>query len=295
MVQPTLRQLTTFLSTVDSGSVTRAARSLNLTQSAASQQLRELERILGVRLLDRAKGKVIPSAAGEALLPAARRARIAIDDLMEAAVQLRSGDIAHLRLGTGSTACIYLLPQTFASVKRRMPRLQVAVTTGNTSQILDQLEEGIIDVALVTLPIRPSRALVATPVIVDPLLALLPEDRAPTNSTIEPVQLTHLPLILYETGGNTRTIINTWFHRAGIDLTPAMEVGSVEAIKVLVANGIGASILPKLALPKAIARTAVRQLSPTLERTLGYVLRREKVIDRGLRVFVDELTKAAPR
>jgi DNA-binding transcriptional LysR family regulator len=61
-----------------------AARSLSLTQPAASQQLHELERILGVRLLDRAKGKVIPTPAGEAMLPAARRAQSAINDVVAA-------------------------------------------------------------------------------------------------------------------------------------------------------------------------------------------------------------------
>ena len=80
MAQPTFRQMRTFLTVVEAGSVSTAARLLNLTQPAASQQLRELERCLRVRLLDRAGGRSIPTAAGTALLEPARRAQVAIED-----------------------------------------------------------------------------------------------------------------------------------------------------------------------------------------------------------------------
>ena len=77
---PTFRQMRTFLAVVDNGGVTAASRLLNLTQPAASQQLRELERCLRVRLLDRAGGRGVPTAAGAALLEPARRAQAAVED-----------------------------------------------------------------------------------------------------------------------------------------------------------------------------------------------------------------------
>src|SRR4051794_31928293 len=107
---PSLRQLRTFLAAVDTGSVTLAARSLGLTQPAASQQLRELERLLGVRLLDRAGGRTLPTAAGAALMAPARRAQAAVEDAAAAVAAHRSGEAGRVRLGTGATACIYLLP-----------------------------------------------------------------------------------------------------------------------------------------------------------------------------------------
>lgn len=293
MAYPTLRQLMTFLAAVDSGSVTSAAKSLHLSQPAASQQLRDLERALGVRLIDRAKGRIIPTPAGAAILAAARRAQSAADDIRTAAAQFRDGEAGRLRLGTGATACIYLLPEMLARMKRRMPRLEVTVATGNTGDILDRLEAGALDIALVTLPIRASRAVVLTSFIVDPLLALLPRDLAPAGATISAAQLGRLPLILYEAGANTRKIVDGWFGRAGVAASPIMELGSVEAIKVLVASGLGASILPKLALAEVARATVVRPLRPALGRELAYVLRKDKVIDRGLRGFLDELARAA--
>jgi DNA-binding transcriptional LysR family regulator len=293
MGQPTLRQLMTFLAAVDSGSITSAAKSLHLTQPAASQQLRDLERALGVRLLDRAKGRIMPTRAGEAVVVAARRAQSAADYIVAAAAAFRDGAAGRVRVGTGATACIYLLPQMLARVKRRMPGLEVTVATGNTPEILDRLEAGALDIALVTLPMRASRAVSATALAVDPLLALLPKAVAPNGAAIGAAQLARLPLILYEAGSNTRRLVDDWFARADVIASPIMELGSVEAIKVLVASGLGASILPKLALREVARTTIVRSLRPALSRDLAYVLRKDKVIDRGLRAFLDELVRAA--
>lgn len=290
MGSPTLRQLRTFLAVVEAGSVSLAARALHLTQPAVSQQLRELERNLGVRLLDRAAGKVIPNAAGTALLEPARRAAAAADDAATAVAEHGRGDVGRLRLGTGATACIHLLPPVLAAVKRAMPGLAVTVAIGNTAEILPRLEAGDLDVALVTLPVPASRALSTTRLLSDPLLALLPEADAPPNTgPITAQQLGRLPLILYEMGGNTRAAADAWFWRAGVTPQPAMELGSVEAIKMLVGSGLGSAVLPALALRDPVAGAVTRALRPAAARDLGYVLRREKVRDRGLRLFLAEL------
>ena len=72
---------------------------------------------------------------------------------------------------------------------------------------------------------------------------------APAGDTpVTAAQLSRLPLILYEAGGNTRAVTDAWFRRAGITRRPVMELGSVEAIKTLVGSGLGAAVLPALAL-----------------------------------------------
>lgn len=289
---PTLRQLRTFITAVEVGSVTQAARALHLTQPAASQQLRELERILGVRLLDRAEGRVIPTAAGAAILGPARRAQAAAADVAACAAACRSGETGRVRLGTGATACIYLLPPVLAAAKRRMPGLEIVVATGNTPDILRRVEEGDLDAGLVTLPARVGRALSRTLLLRDPLAALVPGS-SPGTGALTPAQAAALPLILFETAGDTRGIVDAWFGRAGLAPKPIMELGSVEAIKVLVGSGLGASVLPRLALRDAMPGTEVRPLRPAMARDLGLVLRREKVLDRGLRVLVEELKRVA--
>ncbi|HWX48022.1 MAG TPA: LysR family transcriptional regulator [Roseomonas sp.] len=292
MSLPTLRQLRTFLAVVDEGSVSLAARALGLTQPAASQQLRELERNLGIRLLDRAAGRSLPTAAGAAFAAPARRAVAAAEEALAAALSHREGHAGRVRLGTGATACIHLLPPVFAALKRRLPALEVVVVTGNSDEMVRRVEEGALDCAVVTLPLARNRALQITPLVADPLVALLPKAMAGPGRSIRPAELAALPLILYEAGGRTRGLIDAWFERAGLTPRPAMELGSVEAIKGLVSSGLGASILPALAAAgPGIPDTVVRPLQPALGRKLGLVLRREKVLDRGLRALVEALER----
>jgi DNA-binding transcriptional LysR family regulator len=78
-----------------------------------------------------------------------------------------------------------------------------------------------------------------------------------------------------------------------VTLVPAMQLDSVESIKILVAGGLGASIVPKLAVNRPIPGTVVRALRPALTRHLALVVRREKVVDRGLRVMMEALRAAA--
>ena len=291
MGTPTLRQLRTFLAVVEAGSVSTAARLLNFTQPAASQQLRELERTLSVRLLDRAGGKVIPTAAGQALLDPARRAQAAAEDAIAATAGHRRGDTGRVRLGTGATACLFLMPPVLAAVKRAMPGLAVTVVIGNTADMLLRLEAGDLDVALVTLPVPANRALSATRLLSDPLLALLPHALAPVGAAVTAAQLGAMPLILYEAGGNSRTITDAWFRRAGVTPRPIMEMGSAETIKHLVGAGLGATVLTSLALRSPVPGAVTRRLRPAASRDLGIVLRREKVLDRGLRLFLAELER----
>jgi DNA-binding transcriptional LysR family regulator len=291
MDMPTLRQLRTFVATVERGSVTEAARSLNLTQPAASQQLRELERILGTRLLDRAEGRVVATAAGNAILEPARRAQSVVIDLVSLASAFRVGDVGQVRLGTGATACIYLLPPVLAAARARMPGLEIRVVIGNTPDILRQVEEGNLDAGFVTMPRTINRALTRVTVQRDDLGALVPAG-TPGGNAMSPARLAAMPLILYETGGNTRSIVDAWFRKAGLAPKPIMELGSVEAIKVLVGSGLGASVLPDVALRDSIPGTERRPLRPTVSRDLGLVVRKEKVRDRGLRVLTEALEAA---
>lgn len=289
MSLPTLRQLRTFLSVVETGSVSAAARALNLTQPAASQQLRELERVFRVRLLERAGGKVQPTAAGAALLPAVRRAQAAIDDALAAVAASRGGETGRVRLGTGATACIYLLPPVLSAVKRRMPKLDIIIATGNSSEVTQRVETGELDIALVTLPAPRNRTLHVIRLLTDRLLALLPAALAQDAPTLSPVQIARLPLILYEAGGTTRGVIDAWFRRAGVTPSPIMQLDSIETIKVLVSGGLGVSVMPALALETLPRGTVTRQLRPAASRQLGIVVRREKVLDQGLRLMIEAL------
>ena len=293
MKLPTVRQLRTFLAVAESGSVSIAARALGLTQPAASQQLRELERVLAVRLFERSNGRSIPTPAGRALLDPARRAQAAAEDAVAATAEERLGEEGELRVGSGATGCIYLLPAVLAAVKRGIPRLTLTVTIANTAGLLPLLEAGELDVGIMTLPSSQRPALTSTLLFDEPLVALFPQTMSAPVGSFTAAQLAEYPLILYEAGGHTRDITDAWFKQAGVAPRPIMALGSFEAIKVLVGAGLGVAIVPRLALPTPVPGTVVRSLQPGLTRPVGYVQRREKTLNRGLRLLTSEC-KAFP-
>ena len=196
-----------------------------------------------------------------------------------------------IRLGTGATACTYLLPSVLADLRRRFPALDIVASTGNTSDMLRGLENNTLDMALVTLP-APGRMFQVNPVMEDEFVAIFPaRDAGAIPDVVTPQSLAGLPLVLFEPGARTRRLVDDWFEAAGVAAKPVMELGSTEAMKEIVAAGLGCAVLPKLAVSGAGQRDAlaVRSLTPRLSRDLALVLRRDKPLSRGLRHLQEAL------
>lgn len=285
-----LGQLRTFADVIELGSFSAAADRSGISQPAVSLQLRQLERQLGVRLVERVGRRAQATPAGQELLIHAGRIREEAARAIDAIAPHRSGALGRIRMGTGATACIYLLPPVLKRLKERMPGLDISVQTGNTGDMLKLVEANALDLALVTLP-APGRSFEVTEICRDELVAVLPAADKPTSKSVSPTQASAKPLLLYEGGGNTRRIVDRWLLRGGHAAKPVMELGSVEAIKQLVGAGLGWAILPKLAVEgfATPADVATRPLSPRLSRMLGLVMRRDKHLSRGLREMVAAL------
>jgi DNA-binding transcriptional LysR family regulator len=285
-------QLRAFADVIELGSFSAAAERLNLTQPAVSQQVKQLERRFALKLIERVGRKVTPTPAGIELMAHARRLDAVMVGALDAMARHATGALGRVRIGTGATACIHLLPPVLRDLRGRLPSLEIAVSTGNTAHILKLLEDNALDVGLVTLPAR-GRALSITPVLDDEFVAIASPDAPPLPRRVTPAVLAARPLVLYESGAQTRRIVDQWFGRRSSSFKPVMELGSVEAIKELVGAGLGYyGVLPRMAVSNERKRNGliVRSLAPRLSRKLALVLRRDKRLDRGLREVVNALT-----
>ena len=282
-----LDQLDAFAAVVELGSFTAAAARLNLTQPAISFQIRQLERRLGARLVERVGRRARPTAAGLDLLPHIGRIEVTVAQAVEAVAGHAEGVAGRVRIGTGATACIHLLPPLLSALRRRFPLLEIVVRTGNSPEILRALEDNALDVAVVTLPAS-GRMFAVEKLIDDEIVAVFPPGAEPP-ATLSAAALAEWPVLLYESGGNARRVIDDWFRAAGAALKPVMELGSIEAIKELVAAGLGCGLLPRLAVGRNPGPPAARSLAPPLHREIGMVVRRDKVPDRGLRELMRDL------
>ncbi|MFZ6044868.1 LysR family transcriptional regulator [Pseudomonas sp. CR3202] len=288
-----LDQLHTFIEVITAGSFSAAAERLGLTQPAVSLQIRQLENRLNLRLIERVGKRLKATAAGARLLEHARR----IDDLVEEALQDMSshaqGVAGQVAIGTGATACIHLLPPLLQAMRRRYPALDIRVSTGNTDDIVAAVVENRLDIGLVTLPAS-GRSLHVTPLLRDEFVAIAVAGELPERISVQ--DLSEQPLVLFEPGSSTRLLIDDWFLQAGLRPRAVMELGSIEAIKEMVAAGLGWSIVPRMAVDAPHHRRGleVRPLAPGLSRTLGLVLRQDKPLGASLRKVLAALEGLAP-
>ncbi|HEV7323093.1 MAG TPA: LysR family transcriptional regulator [Ensifer sp.] len=287
-----LDYLKTFALVAELGSFSAAAERLGLTQPAISLQVRALEKQLGVRLVERVGRTARPSAAGVELLAHAGRIEAATNLAVEAVARHAKGVLGRVRIGTGATPCAFLLPPLLADLKRRFPDLDITVTTGNSADIVRAVDDNLLDIGLVSLPVS-GRIFEITPLFDERFVAIAPSGTAlPDIVTAD--DLAHRPLILYEPGANTRRITDDWLATSGTHVKPVMALGSVDAIKEMVAVGLGAALVPEIALrPTDRERLVVRPVAPKLFRRFALVLRSDKRLDRALRETLSTLKTTA--
>lgn len=291
----TLDQLQTFVLALDLGSFSAAAKQLDVSQPAVSLQVRELERRLESRLIERVGRRLTPTAAGTTLLGYARSILELSVQAADATRSLSDGVQGSVRLGAGATACLHLLPPLLGKLRKEYPALQVSVTTGNMEEVVRKVEQNALDFALVTLPAS-GRALAITPVMLDPFVMIGASTGRPLPARITPVQASSLPMILFEAGTNTRRQVDEWLRTSGIQVRPVMELGDVEAIKEMVSAGLGYSIVPGMAIRRSEMRSIqMRSLHPRASRKLGLVIRHDKPLTRGMQIVVSALKQAGAK
>lgn len=288
-----LNHLHTFAQVIEHGSFSGAAERQGLTQPAVSLQIRQLESRLNLKLIERVGKRIKPTSAGLTLLDHIARIDTAVENALLDLASHAQGIAGTVAIGTGATACIHLLPPVLQTLRRQFPALDVRISTGNTDDILRAVEQNRLDLALVTLPAA-GRSLSITPLLEDAFVAIFSTDEPNVPQKLTPQSLASLPLVVFE-ASSTRSLIDEWYLQAGLRVKPVMELGSIEAIKEMVAAGLGYSIVPAMSVAAAHHRRGLQILSieQPLSRTLGIVLRQDKPVSKALRQVLNALQTLA--
>ena len=286
-----LTGLSIFADVISRGSFTAAARIHGITQPAVSFHIRQLENTFGVPLVMREGKRAMPTAAGAELLRHIAHIERAVGNTIKAMEPFAGATAGALRIGTGSTACATLLPEVLRGVRRSLPGIDISVVTGNSPEIAAMLLADEIDVGLVTLPVE-GRNLLTTPLFDDEIVMLAPPGMEIRDAT--PAELHQSPAIMFESARVTRTLIEGWFGRAGFTFHPHMTVGSLEAIRELVRLDMGYALLSRLALPTMTEDVRVVSLSPPMFRTIGYAMRKDRIVSPAVDTFVSAVQGQAP-
>lgn len=265
-MQLNLHLLRLFVAVAETGSFSRAAQSLWISQPAVSKGISELEHQLDLALLERGQGGsrggskgLHLTEAGSALLSHARAIfaieRTALEDV-RARVGVQRGSLA---IGASTTVASYWLPPFIARFHTEHPLVAPRLEVGNTQWICEQLVQRSIDLGLVEGHVDDGR-IEAHFWRDDPLALVVPPSRAAAQSTLSRQALQAQRWILREPGSGTRQAAQAVLQRLGVEATPWMEMASNEAIARTIASGLGASILPRAVVADLLQLGALREI-----------------------------------
>jgi DNA-binding transcriptional LysR family regulator len=280
-----LDQLRSLIEVVERGSFTEAAKRLHLTQPAISQQIRELERRCGLRLVERVGKRAFATAAGRELIVRGQRIIADAEHALVVVRQHKDGIAGRVHIGTGPTALVYLLPPALRKLRDSYPEIEVVVTSGTSHTISEGLLSNVLDIGFTALPVQ-SKDLDVIPVRTDPMVAILPATDHSIPEKLTPDDVASRPLILEYQRVPHQQLTRAWLQAGGAAVRPIMEFDSIEAIKSAVAAGLGMAIVPGPAMSHAPPMNSilVRPLDPPLVRTLGLVQRKGRAETGALRL-----------
>jgi LysR family transcriptional regulator for metE and metH len=298
MPNPTLevRHLSLVNEIASTGSVTRAAERLHLTQSALSHQLRDIESRLGLQLFLRLGKRMVLTPPGERVLGAATRV---LDEITRAEDDLRlmsQHGKGVLRLCTQCNTGYHWLPPLLQSFHRKYPGVDVQIMVNATDRPIEALLEGQIDLAVVTSDVDDKR-LAVSPLFEDELVAIVPVTHPfAKRSSVEPDDFAEEHLIMYKAERTNSYIFTRVLGPAGVEPARVSQVPLTEAILELVKAGLGVSVMARWAIEPAIKSGAVKAVRITrrgVYRGWSVVTLKDRVEPKWQKEFVNLLARQA--
>jgi DNA-binding transcriptional LysR family regulator len=291
LVSINLRHLISFIAVTESLNFSRAAEELSIAQPAVSQQIRALEKELGVALFDRVGKKVTLTDAGRALLPYARQI-LALVEAAENEVRER-GQLKRGRtsLGAPPTVSTYILPAQLTHFKQEHPGLEVLLREAGTETLLTSVEDGKLDLAIVSTDVLPD-SLESIPFL-EEAYVLAVSARHPflgKRQTIKMADLASEPFILFPEGYTLRDVTLSACRRAGFEPKVALDGGAMQSALEFVGAGLGVAIVPELALTDVTSIHALQIADQVLTRHLGLVRLKGRSLSPAARALRDFLT-----
>lgn len=298
-MEVTIRQLEYLLALAEQENFGRAAEQCFVTQPALSAQMAQLERTLGVQLVERGR-KVSLTPAGEIVVTRARRILAELQDLRDAAAGFQSPLVGRIRLGILPAVAPHVLPPALPELRKRYPRLQLTVREASARELLAALHAGDLDAILTALG-DDLGAVEEWVVLEDRYLLLAPEGHAlAKRRRLTPADLIEHEVLLTEDGHGLHPQAVEALRLRGEEAGHDLRGASLQTLIGMVARGQGVTLVPELAigaeLHSASGMTLVRFDPPEPTRTLALVWRKSSLRMRDFRVLGQFLKESlAPR
>lgn len=286
------RNLQVFYAVAKHLSFTKAADALCMTQPAVTSQIRQLEEHFGVRVFDRVPGRISLTSAGSMMMVYVERI-LAVSSELETRVKELSREVSGtLLIGASTTIADFLLPQVLGLFKSRHPAVMPRMFVANSETVQNKIAERSLDLGFIEGDSHlPS---LITDVCCDDELQVVcvPSHPLAQAKSATPQSLVEHAYISREPGSGTREVIDHYLSSNGVSpdsLQLVMEIGSPQAIKGLVATGLGFAIMSRATAVMEIRLQQLVQipLSPPLKRHFSLVYPKERFYSRLIKSFVD--------
>ncbi|MDQ6790966.1 MAG: LysR substrate-binding domain-containing protein [Candidatus Dormibacteraeota bacterium] len=248
-----------FLEVARLNSVSRAAETLYVTQPTLTARLHALERELGERLFVRARHGMRLTDAGRAFMPYAERAVRALREGRRAIDELETGHAGQLQLAAAPAVSTYILPAVLENFVAAHPRVEVAVKTGHSEDVLRMVLSDQAQVGL-------GRALRHPDVVLQPfyeeelVLVVAPDHPFGRQGKATMAELGSEQLIMFDRTSSYYEITHAAFLAAGVSLRGMMELDNIEAAKKMVERALGVALLPRTAVSRELAAGALARV-----------------------------------
>ena len=270
-----IKTLKNFLAITRHKSVAAAAREIGLTAAAAGQQLQQLEKEIGLELFDRTKRSLSLNAHGRSLIEPIQEIVARYETLGSNLKSDLSGTIV---LGALVSTLMGAFGKTLNELKQSFPSLEVKLIAGLSSDFLDQVLDGTLDAAIVTeSPYALPQNVQWTELYKEPMILISPASSSKRKSNASHAD-SKLPFIRFERNTWTGHLVDQTIKANKLSIQKDMELNSVEAIIELVRQGLGYSIVPKLANIswEKDAQLKIRELQgKTIFRKVGLLERKK--------------------
>jgi DNA-binding transcriptional LysR family regulator len=286
-----------FLEVARLNSVSRAAESLYVTQPTLTARLHSLERELGERLFVRARHGMRLTEAGRAFIPYAERAVRALREGRRAIEDLETGSAGQLQVAAAPAVSTYILPAVLESFVAAHPRVEVAVRTGHSEDVLRMV---LTDEAQIGL----GRALRHPEIQLQPfyeeelILVVAPDHPFGRQGRVAMAELGSEQLIMFDRTSSYYEITHAAFLAAGVTMRGLMELDNIEAAKKMVERGLGVALLPSTAVSRELAAGVLSRVevsdSGPMRRSIVAMRRRDAAEPTGVVAAFLELLASAP-
>lgn len=294
MINITLKQLRYFEALARHGHFGKAAEVCAISQPALSMQIKEMEEVLGASLFERGARQIRLTHFGEVAAERARDILRATEELGDLARASRERLVGRLRIGVIPTVAPYLLPSVVGALTRSYPELDIHVRETVTPNLIDELDEGRLDTAIVALPV--SEGTLAETALFSERFVLVRSAREANAPMPSADSLREMRLLLLEEGHCFRDQALSFCNLQSGPPREVLDASSLSTLVQMVSAGMGVTLIPEMAVPVETRSASVaisRFEAPEPTRTIGMVWRRRSPLAGQLTEIADIVRRSA--